>query len=148
MANVRTSLRECSTPQEIDAGATVSAFVPDVSGNPTATLATLYAAATGSETLANPQTLDGQGKWKQPVYHDQPIVLRISSAFAPAYNTGVIRPSISDADVTAAQNAATIATAAAMTATQQAAEALEAAQSANAFWPLYWRHDYLFTARY
>lgn len=121
MAFVRSLLREFQTRNDLYAGASVSAFVPDGSGNPTATLVTLYAGPTGATTLGNPQVLDGEGKFRQPVYHKVSVVLTVSSAFATSHNTGVIRPSLSDADVAAA--AASAAAAAATLAQVQAVAA-------------------------
>lgn len=148
MAAVRTALREFALRNEVYAGASVDAFIPDVNGNPTAARATLYRATTGLDALPNPQTLDGEGKFQQPVYFDVPVVLSISSAFAGSHNTGVIRPSLSDADVIAAQAAASAAAASAAAAATAAATADAALQQASATWPTYWRHPNLVTATF
>jgi hypothetical protein len=145
MAAIRTALREFSLRNDIYAGASVTAYVPDANGNPTAVLATLYAAQTGINILPNPQILDGEGKFQQPVYFDAAVVLTVNSAFAASHNTGVIRPSLSDTDVINAQAAATAAQAAAAAAATSAAAADASLQQAAATWPTYWRHPYLST---
>lgn len=145
MAAVRTALREFALRNEVYAGSRVTAYVPDANGNPTAVLVTLYRAQTGGDTLPNPQDLDGDGKFQQPVYFDAPLVMSVSSAFAGSHNTGVIRPSLSDSDVLAAQAAAAAAAGSAASAAASAAAADAALQQASATWPTYWRHSALVT---
>lgn len=98
MAFVRTSIFDFSLPNAAYVRATVSFFVPDSSGNPTTTFVTLYADITGSGTLPNPQVLDSAGKFRQPVYVEQPVVASVVTGAATTVS-GVIRPSLSDADV-------------------------------------------------
>lgn len=145
MAFIRSALQIFQHRNDIYRGAGVSAFVPDANGNATAVRVPLYANPTGITQLANPQILDGEGKFKQPVYTDAPCVLVISSAFASAHSTGVINPPLSAAD---AVNAAAAASAASVSAAAAAASAIEAASAANstaAYWPVYYRHENLFT---
>lgn len=145
MAYVRSGLQAFEHRNDIYRGASVTAYVPDASGNPTAVKISLYANATGSTTLANPQTLDGEGKFKQPVYFEAACVLVIASAFASSHTTGVINPPLSDADVTAATTAASAAAVSAAAAASAASAAAAAANSAASDWPIYYRHENLFT---
>lgn len=55
----------------------------------TTTLAPLYSAPTGTTKLANPQRLDGDGKWSQPVYVDRAVIIRVSDGQVPAHDTGI-----------------------------------------------------------
>lgn len=92
MTYARTNLGEFSTANKIYAGATVSIYTVS-GGEPTETLATLYAAISGSTELANPQTLDAYGKLAQPVYIDEPVIATVTGfGNAPSHNTGVIAP--------------------------------------------------------
>jgi len=71
--------------------AEVSFYTVDpATGAKTSTLATLYAAPSGSATLTNPQTLDTTGKLVQPVYHDEPVIGSISSGLITAHDTGIM----------------------------------------------------------
>ena len=73
------------------AGATVSVFQVDPATLViTATLAPLYTDLTGTTQTSNPQQLDGDGKWQQPVYIDRPCVVQVGSTLA---TTGVQGPS-------------------------------------------------------
>jgi len=145
MAYVRSSIAMFQHRNDIYRGASVTAYEPDASGNPTATKIALYANPTGGTTLANPQILDGEGRFKQPVYAEVPCVLVISSAFAASERTGVINPPLSAADATAAIAAAAAAAASAAAAAASAIEAASAANSTAAYWPTYYRHENLFT---
>ena len=114
MAFRRTSVQDFSLGNELYAGATVSFYTVDGNGAATATLATLYAALTGATTLLNPQTLDSLGKFLQPVYIEVPVIMTVTGlASVPTHSTGVVYPSLSDADATAAAAAAVTARAAA-----------------------------------
>lgn len=54
-------------------------------------LVTLYDSPTGTGTLRNPQRLDGEGKFPEPVYIDTPVQCVISGLGVPDHETGVIR---------------------------------------------------------
>ena len=54
--------------------------------------ATLYDAPTGSGTLLNPQTLDAEGKFAQPVYIDVPCYFTVDAIHVPDHTTGILRP--------------------------------------------------------
>lgn len=145
MAYIRSGLQAFEHRNDIYRGASVTAFVPDANGNATAVKISLYANPSGSTTLANPQTLDGEGKFKQPVYFEASCVLVISSAFSSSHTTGVINPSLSEADVVTATTAASTASAAAVAAASSAADAAASANSSGSDWPVYYRHENLFT---
>lgn len=71
------------------AGGTVS-FYTVSGGAKTTTLATLYAASTGSTTLANPRTLDSDGKFSVPVYVEVPTVATVSGLTVADHDTGIM----------------------------------------------------------
>lgn len=148
MAYVRSAIIMFQHRNDIYRGASVTAYEPDADGNPTTTKIALYANPTGGTTLANPQILDGEGRFRQPVYAEVPCVLVISSAFASSHATGVINPPLSSADATDAQAAATAAAVSAAAAAQSAIEAAAAATGGNNYWPVYWRHNALFDTVY
>lgn len=90
MATFRGTIPDFQLANSLYVGATVSFFTVDGSGNPTATLATLYAAPTGTQTLLNPQALDSEGKFQVPVYIEQPVVASVVGATVGSHVTGVI----------------------------------------------------------
>lgn len=71
-------------------GASVSFYEVDDDGARTDTLATLYAAPTGSTTVSNPQTLDGDGKLDAPVYIAEPVIAVAVGPNVASHETGVI----------------------------------------------------------
>lgn len=54
------------------------------------TLATLYTALSGAGLASNPQTLDSEGKFENPVYHEDLIIATVGTA--PQFDTGVVFP--------------------------------------------------------
>lgn len=56
------------------------------------TLITLYDDQVGTGTYSNPQTLDGNGKFEFPVYHDQPFIAEVSGGEVDSHSTGVVIP--------------------------------------------------------
>ncbi len=66
--------------------------VNPATGLKTSTLATLYAGPTGTTTAANPQTLDGEGKFTAPVYIDQPVIAEVAGPNVGTHTTGPIAP--------------------------------------------------------
>lgn len=145
MAYIRSGLQAFEHRNDIYRGASVTAFVPDASGNPTATKISLYAGPSGSTTLANPQTLDAEGKFKQPVYFEASCVLVVSSAFASSHTTGIINPPLSSTDVTDAASSASAAAVSASAASDSAAAAAASAIAAASDWPVYYRHENLYS---
>lgn len=100
MAFNRTSVSFFELANNAYIGASVS-FYTVSAGARTTTLATLYDATTGTGTLSNPQTLDAEGKFSQPVYTDVEVIGVISGSNAEDHETGIFTPSLSDADVAA-----------------------------------------------
>ena len=90
MVFVRTSIADFSLANPLYAGATVTIYTVDDTGAKAAVKATLYASPTGSTTLSNPQTLDSEGKWQQPVYIDTPVTASVSGLTIADHDTGVI----------------------------------------------------------
>lgn len=87
---VRTAIQEFSTSNKIYVNATVT-FYTVSNGAKTTTKADLYAATIGDTKLANPQTLDSYGKFKQPVYAEEAVVAVISGlGNTPDHETGII----------------------------------------------------------
>ncbi len=121
MAYTRTLLDAFSARNDVYAGGSVAVYATDGAGSPTSTLITLYAGPSGADVLANPQVLDGHGRFRQPVYFETACVMRVASAFASSHDSGVLTPALSAADVTAA--AASAAAAAASLASVQAVAA-------------------------
>lgn len=75
----RAAIAEFGIVQKNLAGATVAFYETDADGEKTTTLATLYQAATGSESRANPQVLDADGKLTAECWVDTPIMAEISN---------------------------------------------------------------------
>lgn len=110
-------------------GGTVS-FYTVSGGVKTATLATLYAASTGSTTLANPRTLDSDGKFSVPVYVEVPTIATVSGLTVADHDTGIMGLAESAAATSAAAADAS-ADAAAISETNAAASAVAAAAYAD-----------------
>jgi hypothetical protein len=104
-------------------GGTVS-FWTVSGGAKTATLATLYAASTGSTTLANPRTLDSDGKFSVPVYVEVPTIATVSGLTIADHDTGIMGLAEGAASTSAA---AAVVSAAAAFVSQSAAGASAAA---------------------
>lgn len=98
-------------------------------GVKTATKATLYEDRTSSATLANPQRLDADGAFKQPVYVDVDVIASISGLSSPDHDTGIFGPST---DAAAAAASAALAEELASQAQGSATMASESARSAKA----------------
>lgn len=99
MATIRTLLEAFLLANRIYANASVTVWEADDAGQKTSVKATLYAAQTGSATLANPQTLDGEGKLQQPVYHDVAVIITVDGLSVGTHQTGVIKPDVDDSDI-------------------------------------------------
>lgn len=87
---MRVCISEFITANDAYIGATVSFYTVDGAGAKTSTLATLYDGVTGSGTLSNPQTLDSDGKFSQPVYMDEAVIAVVSGLSVSDHETGVI----------------------------------------------------------
>lgn len=75
----RVKIAEFGTVQKLLAGATVAIYEADENGESTGTLATIYQAASGTGTRANPQTLDSNGKLSDDCYVNAAVVAAISN---------------------------------------------------------------------
>lgn len=144
MAFRRTSLSDFSLANLAYAGVTVAVYGVLNGAKNTADLVTLYDDITGVGTLTNPQVLDSEGKWPVPTYAEVSVVIQVTGTATGDHDTGIIYPSLSDADVAAAATSATAAagsgtaaagsaTAAGGSATAAAASAVAAANSAALF---------------
>ena len=96
MAKIRSSIQDLSLNNMIYAAATVTAYQVSSTGVKLGTLATLYAAPTGTSTLANPQTLDSEGKWAASVYIEEDVILTVTGVNFDTHDTGVISPPFED----------------------------------------------------
>jgi len=125
MTSSRTAIQDFSTSNPIYANAIVTAYTVDGSGNKTTTKATLYSAISGLGELASPQTLDSYGKWKQPVYINDSVILTVTGlGNTPDHDTGIVSvPSVQSVDV--------VITSAEILALQTTPKTLVSAQGAN-----------------
>lgn len=89
--SVRSPISQWELANPLYKGATV-AFYTVANGVKTSTLATLYAATTGTAQLANPQKLNSRGQFKQPVYIADQVIGVISGISVPGHDTGIISP--------------------------------------------------------
>ena len=90
MTYARSAVQDFSTSNKLYVNAVVT-FYTVLAGAKTATKATLYAGLTGSTELANPQTLDSHGKFRQPVYIDDAVIATVTGlGNTPDHDTGVI----------------------------------------------------------
>lgn len=90
MTLARTGLQDFAVGNSIYANATVTAYTV-LAGVKTTTKANLYSAISGSGALANPQTLDSYGKFKQPVYIEEAVILTVTGLKnTPDHDTGII----------------------------------------------------------
>lgn len=149
----RALISEFGIIQKPLAGASVYFYVADANGEPTDTLATIYAASTGATERSNPIVLNADGKLPYDCYVETSIAAGITNItdaterslkkikqnplmyFLPVTNSNVISQSVSDSATAAAGSAtaaAGSATAAAGSATAAAGSATAAAGSATA----------------
>jgi hypothetical protein len=115
----RYNINDFSLANPAYVGASVS-FWTVSGGAKTTTLATLYAASTGSTTLTNPRTLDSDGKFSVPVYTEVPVIATVSGLTIADHDTGIMGLAEGSAATSAA---AAVVSAAAAQAAQSAASA-------------------------
>lgn len=127
MAYQRTSIALFSLSNKAYITATVAFYTIDSAGDATDTLATLYDAATGTGTLANPHTMDSEGKFAAPAYVEVPVIGSVSNSDVENHSTGIIYPRLSDADITTAEDAASAAATSSLAATGAASDAADSA---------------------
>ena len=90
MAGLRTNLGDFGLANPLYSGAIVRVYTVDPdTQTATTNYATLYEDVYSSGTLSNPQTLDGEGKWQQPVYVDRAVVLDITTSGLATHQTGI-----------------------------------------------------------
>lgn len=90
MSTIRTTITDFMLANPLYIAAQVSFFTVDSSGHVTTTLATLYADPTSPITAANPQTLDGEGKFLAPVYCAVPVIAQVVGPNVGSHSTGII----------------------------------------------------------
>lgn len=91
MTAAATAIQDFSTSNPIYANAIVTAYTVDGGGNKTSTLANLYSTISGATLVANPQNLDSFGKFQQPVYINEAVILSVTGlGNTPSHDTGVI----------------------------------------------------------
>lgn len=90
MTAARTAIQDFSTANPIYANATVTAYTVE-NGSKTTVKADLYSTLSGAAKVANPQTLDAYGKFKQPVYINEAVILTVTGLKnTPDHDTGII----------------------------------------------------------
>lgn len=95
MASVfrRTSLEVFTLANDAYRNAVVTFYKADEeTGVSTETLATLYSSYAGSDTVANPVTLNSSGRLSAPVYIDVPVIATITESDVENHSTGAIFP--------------------------------------------------------
>jgi len=98
-SNRRTLLRDFLLPNPVYANVEVSVFLTDATGDLTSTLADLFEDQTSALALLNPQTLDSQGKFGQPVYFQDDVICVIDGLGVGQQQTGVISPQVEASDI-------------------------------------------------
>jgi len=90
MTSSRTAVQDFSTSNKLYVNAVVT-FYTVLNGEKTAQLADVYSTLTGSQKLANPQTLDSYGKFKQPCYIEEAVIMTVTGlGNTPDHDTGVV----------------------------------------------------------
>lgn len=93
MAFRRTAFEALALANRAYIAATVTFYKADLdTGERTENLATLYDAPAGGNTVANPYTLDADGKVLLPIYFEDPIVAVINAGALGTHTTGVVWP--------------------------------------------------------
>lgn len=103
---MRNNIQDFSLANPIYKGATVT-FYTVSGGVKTTTKATLYADLTSATVLGNPQQLDAEGRFQQPVYVEEPIIASISGLTIPNHDTGIIDVDVAPCVVSALPSATT-----------------------------------------
>lgn len=92
---IRTAIEDFAFANRAYILATVTFYAPDANGDPTTTRITLYSDVTGSDALPNPQQLDDEGKFEQPVYFQDAWIAEVNLG-PTSHRTGVVQPPLSD----------------------------------------------------
>jgi hypothetical protein len=89
----RTSLEVFTLANDAYRSAVVTFYKADpITGESTEVLATLYDSYSGSNTVANPITLNSGGRLPYPVYIDSPVIGVITESDVGNHSTGVVFP--------------------------------------------------------
>jgi hypothetical protein len=98
MPDARIYLIDFALENPIYSDAVVGIYKVDpVTNLRTEVLADVYDGLNGTTLLANPQTLDGSGKWQQAVYVAGPVIMKVHSGNLPTHQTGIQRgPCVAD----------------------------------------------------
>ncbi len=98
MTSVRTAIQDFALANELYVNATIDIYTV-LDGEKTTTHANLYSGISGPALLANPQVLDSKGKFRQPVYIQEPVIMTVSGlGNVPDHDTGVINLPINKKD--------------------------------------------------
>ncbi|MGL6350683.1 MAG: hypothetical protein ACRC2U_12770, partial [Aeromonas sp.] len=93
MSYRRTALEALTLANRAYIAASVTFYKADiVTGERTEVLATLYDEVIAGNVVANPYTLDSDGKTLQPLYFDEPIVAVINAGALGSHTTGLMWP--------------------------------------------------------
>lgn len=87
---IRTVLSDFALKNPYYAGASLAVYEVNENLASTGTLATVYAAPTGSTLRANPMVLDSEGKFpNNPLYVEKPVIIEVTPVAAAAEDLGV-----------------------------------------------------------
>lgn len=90
MTAARTAIQDFSTANPIYANAIVTAYTVD-NGAKTSIKAPLYSSLSAATLVSNPQILDSFGKFKQPVYIGDAVILSVTGLRnTPDHDTGIV----------------------------------------------------------
>ena len=96
----RTLIPDFNAANPLYAGAVVTVYGVTLAGaKDSGNIVTCYAGISGTDLVANPQKLDGDGKWVAPPYVDEAVILSVSGPHIADHASGVIRPSLDASDV-------------------------------------------------
>lgn len=92
MTSFRRALPDFQLANPIYVGAQVFVYTVNEQGDSTGQYATLYAGPRGTQTLPNPLTLDGDGKFDRVPYIEQAVIQVVVSATVGSHQTGIVHP--------------------------------------------------------
>lgn len=90
MTYSRTVVQDFATANKVYVNAVVT-FHKVLNGEKTSQLANVYGSLTGPDKVANPQILDSYGKFRNPVYVEEPVIMTVTGlGNTPDHDTGVV----------------------------------------------------------
>lgn len=92
MPSFRRAIPDFQLANPLYVGAQVFIYQVDDNGQATDTLATLYAAPRGPQTISNPIILDGEGKFARVPYIAGAVIMTVISATVGSHQTGIVMP--------------------------------------------------------